>query len=337
MHKLLNIALFVVSLAVVVSACGPANLVTETPVQAQPVPVVVATAEPVLTTITASLETATLENARPTKTLAQELAVETEVYLPYVVTPGVPSSTPEGLIADHRAVDEFDSIPRSAIDAAAAKKILYYHQSTGGNIESLGLDCLAGLKDPNYVPECAAYSQNPGIYNRANWNWQLWPEPMADAGAKMDQFVSLVGPAQQNYDNIGMKFCYVDSWNQDFGPYRAKMEALESQYPNKIFIWATSAIYGSPTACQGSGQSNCEKLQAFNDELRAYARAYNKPLYDIAAIESNGGACKIGNFELLCPEYSDGMGGGGGHPDIDGSIRLAKGFWWLMAKLYGSD
>jgi hypothetical protein len=252
------------------------------------------------------------------------------------------SQNSEGFIADHRVIAEFDSIPKSAIDAAAAKKTLFYHASTGGNIHGLGLECLAGINsDPGYYPaECVIYASNPGVgyYNIANWNWPEYPNYTTDAVVKMDQFVSLVSANQQNYDVIGMKYCYVDAWNQDFDQYQAKMEALESQYPNKVFIWATSAIYSqSSTSCTGeAGTRNCGQIENFNTQVRAYINANNKPLYDIAAIESNGGDCTKNGFEALCAEYSDGLGGGGGgHPDTDGSIRLAKGFWWLMAKISG--
>lgn len=85
----------------------------------------------------------------------------------------------------------------------------------------MGLDCLSGINsDPNYFPpECTIYAIDPGAgyYDwDANWDWPMWPEPMADAIAKMDQFVNLVNQNQANYQIIGMKFCYVDGWNEDF-------------------------------------------------------------------------------------------------------------------------
>jgi hypothetical protein len=73
-------------------------------------------------------------------------------------------------------------------------------------------------------------------------------------------------------------------------------------------------------------------MSDFNQQLRAYAKTNNKPLYDIAAIESDGGSCMVEGYEGMCLKYND---GGGGHPNKDGSIRLAKGFWWLMARLSG--
>lgn len=248
------------------------------------------------------------------------------------------TQTPEpplsgSLIADYRIIPQFDNIPKSAVDAATAKRVLFYHQSTGELIVGMGLDCLSGKNsDPNYFPpECIIYAQAPGFgyYDwDTHWDWPSWPEPMADALVKMTVFVSLVPGHQQNYDIIGMKFCYVDGWNEDFIDYRTKMENLENTYPSKVFIWSTSALWADP----GGSCPSCENIQLFNEQVRAYAAANHKPLYDIASIESNGGACQVAGYEGMCTEYYD---SGGGHPNYVGAIRLAKGFWWLIARLSG--
>jgi len=242
----------------------------------------------------------------------------------------------EAIVADHTAVAQFPLIPRAAIDAAAAKQVLFYHQSTGNNIRDQGLRCLAGQNGETsvYPDECLEYWNNRQantwpFYVFSNWNWPIWPEPMADAVAKMNQFVTLVNQQQSGYQYIGMKFCYVDGWNEDFADYRTKMENLEKAYPSKTFIWATSALWGE-------SHINCQDIQAFNNNLRAYARANNKLLFDLAAIESRGNTCRINDCEALCPDYQDGYGGGGGgHPDVEGSMAIAKGFWWLMARASG--
>jgi hypothetical protein len=148
----------------------------------------------------------------------------------------------------------------------------------------------------------------------------------------MDQFVSVVQQRQASYEILGMKFCYVDGWNQDAANYITKMEELEAQYPSKTFIWSTSALWNEPGgACDASNPFNsCRAIRQFNQAVRDYARTHNKPLFDIAAVESNGGACQVDGYEGLCPQYySD----GGGHPNAAGALRLAKAFWWLMAQL----
>jgi hypothetical protein len=217
------------------------------------------------------------------------------------------------------------------------------HQSTGNNIRSLGLDCLSGKNwDPNYYPqECTTYAQisnNP--YDNSSWDWPEWAENWSDAIIKTDQWVSVVNAQQSNYQVLGMKFCYVDAWNLDFDYYRQKMEALERAYPHKKFIWTTSALWSnSAMDADPNLVVSAENIQLFNQQLRAYAIANNKLLYDLADIEShdpNGNLCQSNGIEVLCNAYYNGYGGGGGgHPDVDGSIRLAKGFWWLMARISG--
>jgi hypothetical protein len=221
------------------------------------------------------------------------------------------------------------------------------HQSTGGIIDGSGLGCLAGLQgDPNYgyPQECVAYAANRAAntwpwYDKSSWAWDMWPSPQADAIAKTDQFVDIVHARAANYQVIGMKYCYVDGWNQgtnvEQNYYINKMLALESQYPGKIFIWSTSALWHDAGSACGGAFNSCQQIAEFNQQVRAYARAHNKPLYDIADIEShdhNGNPCIVQGYEGLCTEWNE---GGGGHPNIAGSIRLAKGFWWLMARISG--
>jgi hypothetical protein len=245
------------------------------------------------------------------------------------------------------AVGQFAQIPKSAIDAAAAKTTLFMHQSTGDSIAYFGFDCLAGLSwDTNYgfPAECINYKNNRDSggwpwYDTTDLSWDMWPQPQSNAIAKTDQFVDVVHSRAGNYQVIGMKYCYVDGWNQSVNVeqsyYINKMLELERQYPGKTFIWATSALWNDPgDACSGA-RNSCQQIAAFNQQVRAYAQAHNKPLYDIADIEShdrNGNPCIVGGYEGMCSDWG---GDGGGHPDADGGLRLAKGFWWLMARISG--
>ena len=271
----------------------------------------------------------------------------TYAYLALVTNTPAPI-TGQGIVADHTVIAQFDQIPTSSINAAAAKTTLFMHQSTGGTIDDSGLGCLAGLKDPNYgyPQECGTYAANRASnvwpwYDRSNWNWDMWPSPQADAMAKTDQFVDVVHARAGNYQIIGMKYCYTDGWNQSINVeqsyYITKMLALEAQYPGKIFIWTTSALWAEPgTACNASFNS-CQEIADFNQQVRTYATTHNKPLYDIADIEShdqNGNPCTVQGYEGMCADW---YGGGGGHPSIPGAIRIAKGFWWLMARISGWD
>ena len=288
--------------------------------------------EPTINTTT--LSAPTISTTAPTSPTTATIA-----YIPLVMNNKTSTPVPpagNGMIADHTVISIFPNIPTAKVKAAAAIKTLFMHQSTGGYINLEGLACLAGLHDDpqNYPPECITYALHPyNPYDNRNWAWKVWDTPMADAIAKTDQWVSVVNAQQQNYQVLGMKFCYVDGSNQDFAYYRDHMLELERTYPNKIFIWSTSALWNDPgSACQDNGFNSCKNIYEFNRQVRVYANANNKPLYDMADIESDGGVCQIAGYEGLCTQYySD----SGGHPNIVGSIRLAKGFWWLMARISG--
>lgn len=333
MQKNLRPLLFVVLFVVLQACSGSAPSFAETPTNQ--IPLAQNTAKPTDTVLVENTAVIQQETLLPTAAETQALAAETKVFLP-TLTRKPDSQLPEAFIADHRVIPLFSSIPQSAVEAARAKKVIFYHQSTGNYIRDQGLRCLAGLtNDPsNFPAECSTYDQNPGYYGISNWSWPEWEVAQADAELKMNNFISEVNEDQSSYEIIGMKFCYVDGWNQDFEPYRIKMEALEKQYPTKIFIWATSALWAEPGgACDASNPFNgCLAISEFNTKLRAYAKANNKPLYDIAAIESDGGVCQVAGYEGMCSEY---YAEGGGHPNKVASIRLAKGFWWLVAKISG--
>ena len=316
----------------ITSACSPYASVRNVTIESTTAPSVIP--------VTASVPPApsslpdTVRSSSPNPA-AQTQAAPTTIYLPTIVTPTKTVRPMGGMVADHTVIDDFDLIPESAIRAASEMSAVFFHQSSGNYIEDLGFECLAGTKDPGVFTDCAAYTPSDG-YSHQNWNWLLkegnpdWK--VSDALRKVDVFKQLVPEYANSAEVIGMKFCYIDGWNIHlaFEPYRQAMEAFEAQYPDKIFIWSTTVLWGNPgEACSGNWNS-CKSLAEFNQQVREYAKAHNKPLYDIAAIESNGGACQVAGYEGACQENV-----GGNHPSSQGSIRLAKGYWWLMARLSG--
>lgn len=285
--------------------------------------------------------------AQPGSSGLQQSATHS-IFIPVIGEPVSQQPITTDLIADHTRIASFTSIPLTRLQAAAGIKALFMHASTGSNIDALGFRCLAGLQtEPsNFPSECIAYATAPySPYDNRNWNWPLWSDTTANAITKTNQWVSVFNAQKQNYQVLGMKYCYVDSYNLDFNYYKTAMEQLESANPQKKLIWATSVLYArSQLEVPGFviNFPNANNIKSFNQQLRAYAKANNKILYDLADIEShdpNGNACVSSTgHEMLCDAYSTGYGGGGGgHPNVDGSIRMAKGFWWLMARIAGWD
>jgi hypothetical protein len=284
----------------------------------------------------AAQETTTQEND-PAETSTFEPQAATTSYLPMLKT-GTPTNPPppppgEALVADHRVVNIFEQMPASAFPAAIDTRVFMKHASTGQYMSNQGLDCLQGTANRQVEP-CLSYPDYK--YDRRQWDWELWGDTTRTAPDKVAEFVADVKARHNDFDFFGMKFCYQDAWMQDFARYRDAMLDLEAAYPDKKFIWWTQALRGEWT---GDNAQDGQVIQEFNTSLRAYALANNKPLFDIAAIEShdsNGNPCAANGYESLCMEWvGQPDKPSNGHPSMPASIRLAKAYWWLMARMTG--
>jgi hypothetical protein len=220
---------------------------------------------------------------------------------------GATGGRAQGIVVDHTAT-ALASIPDAALPPAANLRLLLRHASVGANIDS-GLDALQS--------QSAKYDRSRWIFeNRGNPGWQ----------AKVDDLVAQAAARAGSFDVLTMKFCYIDS-DASFTYYRDKMLQLETGYPAKRFVWWTMPI-------ETSGNS---ARQGFNDQVRAFARANGKALFDIADVEAHNAAGQKGTDpygrEILWPEWTS----DGGHLSSAGALRVASAWWWLMARLGGWD
>jgi len=242
-------------------------------------------------------------------------------FLPAVLS--APASSGGATIADHTVVDRFDQIPASAVQAASALRVLQLHASTGNAVSSQGLNYLDGTRDGSPYPDY--------YYDRRNWIFEWWPDSMDKTfKAKVDYFGQAASARIASYDVFGMKLCYQDWFGLDFAYYRDRMLSLEQAYPNKKFIWWTQPIRNDWSSQQ---PGTCEMLQNYNNQVRAYARAHKKPLVDIADIESHdpaGNPCFTTCETKCAPVY-----GSNPHPNPELAIRVAKAYWWTLARVAG--
>lgn len=224
----------------------------------------------------------------------------------FVLVAGAAGAGAQGFVVDHTAT-ALASIPDGALAPAANLRLLLRHASVGENINA-GLD---DLRDHD-----AKYDRSRWVFeNRGNPGWQ----------AKVDDLVSQAAARASSFDVLTMKFCYIDT-DASFTYYRDKMLQLETGHPAKRFVWWTMPITTSGDADR----------QAFNDQVRAYARANGKVLFDIADIEAHDAAGQKrtdGGYEAMWDEWSS----DGGHLSSDGARRVASAWWWLMARLGGWD
>ena len=254
------------------------------------------------------------------------------------------------MVIDHNSIDQFAFIPNQYISAASQVRQLFRHASVGDNI-SQGLDCLMNNTQPRPYSCDSGLPESQIIYdpkfNRNNWLFEFHqPPPSQNPGwfEKISLFTNRVDALGSNspYTVYGFKFGYVDGvsgttiedefFRYPDGTYPTiyDLEALEDRHPNRTFVYWTMGLARSV----GTPES-----ASFNSQMRAYASANNKILFDIADIQSHrpdGTPCygNQGNgIEALCDEYTDEVNGG--HLNSLGMQRMAKAYWVLMARLAG--
>jgi hypothetical protein len=233
-----------------------------------------------------------------------------------------PPADPAGaVVIDHNCVD-LSSIPQIHIAPAASLRLLLRHASVGQGI-GWGLDCFAGLHPTN--SECSCYP--PGQYQRDNWVLELRAGNWKD---KVDDLVTQAETRTDEFDVFTMKFCYIDALGDshpDWDYYRAAMEQLDIDYPDKVFVWWTIPLT----------RDGMPGTDFFNALVRSYCRANGKILFDIADIECHDpNGLKHTNAqgnEVICADYTKEIHAG--HLNVPGRIRVASALWQLMASIAG--
>lgn len=256
------------------------------------------------------------------------------------------------LLIDHRSIADFERIPDEYIAKAAQLRLLYRGASVGYNIGE-GLDCLA-----NNFAERRPYRCDSGLasdqvlfdpkYDRSNWVFEPHsPPPNPNPGwwEKVALFVERVNTlgSDEAYDVVTVTFDYVDlieGANMDdlffqaersgSLPIVADMAAVEAAHPELQIFWWTSNLaraVGTPDS------------ESFNQQMRAYAAANGKVLFDMADIEAHapdGSACfdnRGQGYPAICPDYTEEREAG--HLNALGQQRVVKALWVLMARLAG--
>ncbi|HSF83239.1 MAG TPA: hypothetical protein VLA49_18515 [Anaerolineales bacterium] len=212
------------------------------------------------------------------------------------------------------------------------------------------------------VPARILFSPSPTRYSRNNWTYEYRQGTWSEL---TQGFIQDLAPAYINSkDVLTYQFSYLnvadyeDIADPNVGffsnnPNRYDIHDLEAYiaaHPNKIFIfWTTSLSRGIGT----------QVSTAFNNQMRQYARQHNKILFDVADIEaytdqgipcydnrdsvqycSQNGNCENYpndgvNLQAICQDYTTETDGGHLGSVSAGSIRLAKAFWVLMARIAG--
>jgi hypothetical protein len=253
-----------------------------------------------------------------------------------------PAAHAGGLIIGHTNVEAVDTFPQPLMEQIAQFRFYFAHASVGGNIVD-GLADLHRIKPDYYrlTPASAGAPPPPATdqgtvyeYSRGNPGWR----------AKVDSFATYVsnGWHRPKADVVLNKFCYIDQ-DADMDYYIRSMAALEAAHPDTLFVYMTI-----PLTTKGSdlrsmlrprGRAENYLRNVFNDNLRGWAKANNKVLFDVADIEAHvaGGSAETFTFkervcQALCKSYTE----DGRHLDDKsgaGRQQVAKGFYALAAAL----
>ncbi len=237
------------------------------------------------------------------------------------------------------SLQEFGGVPESSWKALAGKRILFGHQSVGGNIlQGIGEVALPSVGGPLTVKEITEGSavDAPGISHfRVGKN--------VDPASKVDHFSEFMERAGGSGVEVAFfKFCYVDFDRSTdpgklFERYKTTMSSLKSKYPGTTFVHVTAPLTVSKENYKtwikkivGRGDlweyGDNIKRNEFN-ELLLKEYVGREPVFDLAASEATFPDGKQASFRLkgkiyysMVPAYSK----DGGHLNETGRVVVAK-------------
>lgn len=232
------------------------------------------------------------------------------------------------IVVDHRAVNA-DAIPQQWLDKARSLKVLFGHQSVGYNILE-GLEAMSNKTPKRYQVEIQELS-DPEWRSSRNGIGHFEVGENEHPQRKISDFAKRLSSQKVPVDVAMMKLCFVDIEGDHSAPlrifsdYRDTMEKLEQNNPNVRLIWWTEPLTTSDNAARNE----------YNRLVREYALAHNKPLFDIADIESHDPDGKEATDSAGVVAMYRGYTRDDGHLVKKAQLRVANAWWYLLARLSG--
>ncbi len=233
--------------------------------------------------------------------------------------------------AEAKAVSSY---PQSTMDAIAQSNWYFAHASVGGNMMH-GV-ALLHADQPTFYRLVAddAHGGTPPVTTvpgriYGNYRGNPW---WTD---KISWFESFVGAGWRapKVTFVANKFCWIDQ-EADLQAYLDSMTSLEAANPGTRFVYMTMPVTVEEDA-------NNTKRNVFNDDLRAWAQANNKLLFDVASIESHapdGTPQTYTDNGRTGQKFYSGYQVGEwdvGHLNDPGSKAVALGFYAIAASQLG--
>jgi len=251
-----------------------------------------------------------------------------------ILTVALAHSAPAATI-DHGHVDQTPDLPQETLDEIGGQSWFFAHASVGGNMV-VGISDLHASEPGRY--QLVRLSVEPGtpppaptaagtVYEsyRGNPGW-------AEKYVQFEESVRVEGWHWPAVDVVMNKLCYDDD-RADVDAYLASMAALESDFAETIFVYATMPLRA------GASEFNV-RINRFNETVRAYCTANELTLFDIADIEAHdpdgneitfesGGEV----FQMLNADYTY----DGGHLNEVGRERASLGWYAVAAAIQDKD
>lgn len=233
------------------------------------------------------------------------------------------------LVVDHRCMDAADNlIPADALDRARATQVLFAHQSVGFDVIR-GLERLSAAQ-PRYRLEIGHQIQ-PAWYRQHRGLGEFFVGRNGDCQGKCADFTQRLRAVGGQVQLASLKYCYADlleqvDVDQAFGAYRQTMDSLQAEFPQVRMVWWTCPLMVV--------ERLQDKRNRFNTLVREHVRAHGLTLFDLADIESHGpdGAeSRDRTGPMLFPGYAR----DNGHLNDAAAERVARGWWWLVARVAG--
>jgi hypothetical protein len=232
---------------------------------------------------------------------------------------------------DHSSVALFDQIPTQYLDAARNLDVMFRTASVGQNISS-GLNCLAynganACRTGFSVPATQVPVVSRPQYSRSRWLFEFRGNP--GWYGKLTDFIAQLNQRASTLDVAMYKQSYVDDssisqfWDVNRNPGITQLVNAENANPNvKVVYWTASLA-----------KDSIPHIETWNTQMRAFAGANNKPLFDVADLmhyAPDGTPCPT----PICAVYSSDLHGGH-YTNGAAQQRAGKAFWVLMARLAG--
>jgi len=230
------------------------------------------------------------------------------------------NSRAQPIIADHAAVTQFPTIPISVIETIDDNYNIYYVHTSHGSQIVTGINMVETENAVYSPPYFYEYSDDLGHVGDTTWV----------AGTR----TYLTNHSECNMAMFSWCGGVSDNTEEGIDIYLAKMEELEIDFPEVIFIYMTGHLDG------GGIDGN---LYIRNNQIRDYCISHDKILFDFADIESYdpGGNYYPDETDACnwcydwCSTYTCPTCGSCAHSHCFNCYLKGKGWWWMMARISG--